>query len=125
MTSKFRFSLRSEGSFAGVKPELVAVARRALELSPIDFGITEGVRTIERQRVLVAEGKSQTMNSRHLTGEAIDVVAYLGSAVSWDPKYYHQIADAFKQASAELNTPIEWGGDWKTFVDGPHFQLKR
>ncbi|EEX9090297.1 M15 family metallopeptidase, partial [Escherichia coli] len=78
-----KFSYRSENNLDGVKRELVAVVRRALELTEVDFGITEGLRTKERQKQLVAEGKSQTMNSRHLTGDAVDVVAYMGSQVSW------------------------------------------
>ena len=123
MTANYRFSQRSEKNLVGVNPALVAVARRALELSPIDFGITEGLRSRERQKQMVAAGASQTMKSRHLTGHAVDVVAYLGSNISWEWKYYEQIATAFKQAGAELGTPIEWGGDWKTLKDGPHFQL--
>jgi peptidoglycan L-alanyl-D-glutamate endopeptidase CwlK len=119
----YRFSQRSEKNLVGVNPALIAVVRRALELSPVDFGITEGLRSRERQKQMVAAGASQTMNSRHLTGHAVDVVAYLGSNISWDWKYYEQIAIAFKQAGAELGTPIEWGGDWKTLKDGPHFQL--
>ncbi|HBD3529873.1 M15 family metallopeptidase [Escherichia coli] len=125
MPGKFRFSCRSERNLEGVKPQLVAVVRRALELTEVDFGITEGLRTKERQKQLVAEGKSQTMNSRHLTGDAVDVVAWVGSQVSWDWPLYEKIAQAFKQAAAELGTAIEWGGDWKTLKDGPHFQLKR
>jgi len=125
MTGNFKFSRRSENNLKGVKPQLVAVVRRALELSPVDFGITEGLRTQERQKQLFAEGKSQTLNSRHLTGEAVDVVAYVGGTVSWDFPLYQKISEAFKQAAQELNTPVEWGGDWKTPVDGPHFQLKR
>ncbi len=125
MTNNFKFSQRSEDNLKGVKPQLVAVVRRALELSSVDFGVTEGLRTQERQRQLVAEGASQTMNSRHLTGEAVDVAAYVGGAVSWDFPLYQKISEAFKQAALELNTPIEWGGEWKTLVDGPHFQLKR
>lgn len=125
MTSNFKFSQLSENNLVGVKPPLVAVVRRALELSSVDFGITEGLRTQERQKQLYAEGKSQTMNSRHLTGDAVDVVAYVSGAVSWDLPLYRKISEAFKQAGQELNTPIEWGGDWKTLVDGPHFQLKR
>lgn len=122
--ANFRFSVRSEKNLIGVKPELVRLARRALELSEIDFGVTEGLRMQERQHQLVAEGKSQTMNSRHLTGDAIDVVAYLDQkTISWEWKYYEQIAAAFKRASAELGIPVEWGGDWKTLKDGPHFQL--
>lgn len=120
-----KFSQRSENNLKGVHPDLVKVVRRALQLSPIDFGITEGLRTKERQTQLVIEGKSQTMNSRHITGHAVDVFAYPTSAGSWEWKYYEQIAVAFKQAAKELVIPIEWGGDWKTLKDGPHFQLTR
>ncbi|KLG68704.1 M15 family metallopeptidase, partial [Escherichia coli] len=85
-----KFSYRSENNLDGVKRELVAVVRRALELTEVDFGITEGLRTKERQKQLVAEGKSQTMNSRHLTGDAVDVVAYMGSQVSWNWPLYEK-----------------------------------
>ncbi|QDI18319.1 M15 family metallopeptidase [Serratia marcescens] len=121
--TNFSFSERSKKNLQGVNPALIAVARRALELSPVDFGITEGLRTMERQREMVRTGKSQTLKSRHLTGHAVDVVAYLGTNISWEWKYYEQIAAAFKQAGKELGTVIEWGGDWKTLKDGPHFQL--
>ena len=121
--SSYSFSQRSETNLKGVHPDLVAVTRRALQLSPVDFGITEGLRTVERQKQMVAQGSSQTMNSRHLTGHAVDVVAYVGGAVSWDWPLYEQIAGAFKQAASEQSIPIEWGGDWKTLKDGPHFQL--
>ncbi|EIV5186961.1 M15 family metallopeptidase [Serratia marcescens] len=119
----YRLSRRSEKNLVGVNAVLVAVVRRALELTPVDFGITEGLRSKERQKQMVAAGASQTMNSRHLTGHAVDVVAYLGANISWEWKYYEQIAAAFKQAGKELGTVIEWGGDWKTLKDGPHFQL--
>ena len=121
--SNFKFSQRSENNQKGVNTDLVKIERRALQLSPVDFGITEGLRTVERQRQLVAAGKSQTMNSRHISGHAVDVFAYPTSAGSWEWKYYEQIATAFKQAAKELNIPVEWGGDWKTLKDGPHFQL--
>ncbi|EJY0635090.1 M15 family metallopeptidase [Salmonella enterica subsp. enterica serovar Schwarzengrund] len=121
--SNFKFSQRSENNLKGVNADLVKIVRRALQLSSVDFGITEGLRTVERQRQLVAAGKSQTMNSRHITGHAVDVFAYPTSAGSWEWKYYEQIAVAFKQAAKELNIPVEWGGDWKTLKDGPHFQL--
>lgn len=121
--SNFKFSQRSENNLKGVNPDLVKIVRRALLLSPVDFGITEGLRTVERQRQLVAAGKSQKMNSRHISGHAVDVFAYPTSAGSWEWKYYEQIATAFKQAAKELNIPVEWGGDWETLKDGPHFQL--
>nr|WP_320711555.1 MULTISPECIES: M15 family metallopeptidase [Enterobacter] len=123
MVMAYKFSQRSETKLVGVHPDLLKVVRRALELSPVDFGITEGLRTIERQKQLVAEGKSQTMNSRHITGHAVDVYAYPTPAGSWDMTYYRQIADAFKAASIELKIPVEWGGDWKSLKDGPHMQL--
>lgn len=121
--SNFKFSQRSENNLKGVNSDLVKIVRRALQLSPVDFGITEGLRTVERQRQLVAAGKSQTMNSRHISGHAVDVFAYPTSTGSWEWKYYEQIATAFKQAAKEMNIPVEWGGDWKTLKDGPHFQL--
>ncbi|MBR8317288.1 M15 family metallopeptidase [Burkholderia dolosa] len=74
---------------------------------------------------MVAEGKSQTMNSRHLSGDAIDVVAYVDGAIPWEWRYYEQIATAFKRASAESGIPIMWGGNWKTLKDGVHFELAR
>jgi peptidoglycan L-alanyl-D-glutamate endopeptidase CwlK len=121
--SSYSFSQRSETHFQGVHPDLVKVARRALELSAVDFGITEGLRTLEREKQMVAQGSSQTLKSRHLTGHAIDVDAYVDGAVSWEWSLYEQISQAFKQASAELSIPVEWGGDWTTLKDGAHFQL--
>lgn len=119
----FRLSQKSLDKMSGVNPDLIKVVKRAIELTPVDFGITEGLRTVERQKQLVAEGKSQTMKSRHITGHAVDVVAYVDGKVSWEWKLYEQISKAFKQASADLGVPIEWGGDWKSLKDGPHFQL--
>lgn len=112
----------------GVHPHLVALVHRALEISAVPFQITEGVRSAARQRELVKKGASRTMNSRHLAApnglaHAIDVVAMVGNRVSWEVPLYHRIADAFKQASREMGIPINWGGDWKSFFDGPHFEL--
>ncbi|HBY9808459.1 TPA: M15 family peptidase [Klebsiella pneumoniae] len=121
---KFSFSHRSENNLKGVDPRLVTIARRALVLSEVDFGITEGLRTKERQKQLFEQGKSMTMNSRHLTGDAIDVVAYIGGKVSWNWSLYEIISRAFKQA-AEYGVTIEWGGDWEKLKDGVHFQLKK
>ncbi len=117
------FSPRSEQRLAGVRPDLVRVARRALELSPVDFAVIEGLRTTKRQAQLLKAGASKTMRSRHLTGHAIDVAPIIAGQVRWDWPPFHQIAAAMKQAAAELGVPIEWGGDWRTFKDGPHFQL--
>lgn len=108
----------------GVNPLLVSVVKRAIEISSVDFGVTEGLRSFERQREMVRTKKSQTMNSKHLTGRAVDLVAWINGTISWEWKYYVEIAKAMKQAAKELNVDIEWGGDWKTLKDGVHFQLK-
>lgn len=118
----FKFSKKSLSRLQGVHPLLISLAERALELSAIDFGITEGIRTQERQKTLYREGKTETLNSRHLTGHAIDVMAYPTPQGSWDFSDYELIAAAFKQAGKEACIDIEWGGDWKS-KDGVHFQL--
>ncbi len=121
----FTLSLRSSRNLADVHPDLVKVARRALELSPIDFVITEGRRSVARQKELFAAGATRTMNSRHLTGHAVDFAALVGKEIRWDWPLYARIAAAFKQAAQELHVPIIWGGDWKSFKDGPHVELDR
>ena len=125
----FKLGKRSLSNLEGVHPDLVKVVNRAIELTQVDFTVIEGLRTKERQAQLLKEKKTTTMNSRHLTGHAVDLAAWVipeGSdkgTVSWDWKYYEQIADAMKKAALELKIPIEWGGVWKSFKDGPHFQL--
>ena len=119
----FKFSKRSLDRLEEVHPDLVNVVHRALTKTVVDFGVTEGIRTLVRQKALVAAGASMTMRSRHLTGHAVDLVAYVGPQVRWDWPLYTKIAEAMKAAAAELNIPLEWGGDWKSFKDGPHFQL--
>ena len=121
----FKFSARSLRNLDGLHRDLVRVAHRALELSDVDFVVTEGLRTRERQRQLVAAGASRTMNSRHITGHALDVAAWVGGTVRWDWPLYDRISAAFKAAARELGVPIVWGGDWKSFKDGPHFELDR
>ena len=125
----YKLGKKSLSILEGVHPDLVKVVKRAIELTECDFIVTEGLRTKERQAQLLKEKKTTTMNSRHLTGHAVDLAAWVipeGSdkgTVSWDWKYYEQIEAAMKQAALELKIPIEWGGDWKSFKDGPHFQL--
>lgn len=123
--SDFKLSRRSLERLQGVHPDMVKVVLLAIQLTDVDFGITEGVRTIEKQREYYAKGASKTMNSRHLTGHAVDLAAYIGSDVRWDWPLYHKLADAMKRAANSLNVPIVWGGDWKSFKDGPHFELDR
>ena len=95
----------------------------AIAISPVDFAITEGLRTLDRQKQLVEAGASKTMNSRHLTGHAVDVAAFIGRELRWDWPLYERLSESVKQAAKIVQIPIEWGGDWKRFRDGPHFQL--
>jgi peptidoglycan L-alanyl-D-glutamate endopeptidase CwlK len=106
-----------------VNVDLVSVVTRAAELTSIDFIVTEGLRSIEKQRKLYDSGASRTMNSRHLSGHAVDLAATIDGEVRWDWPLYHKIADAMKTAASDLGISIEWGGDWRYFKDGPHFQL--
>ncbi len=119
----YTLSKKSRDRLAGVHPDLVKVVERAIEITEIDFAVLEGVRSKTRQEQLVKAGASQTMRSRHLTGHAVDLGAYVAGSVRWDWPLYHKLAVAVKQAAAELQIPIEWGGDWTTFKDGPHWQL--
>lgn len=119
----FTLGSRSRQRLESVHPDLVRVVERAIGTTTVDFTVLEGRRTPERQRQLVAAGASQTMNSRHLTGHAVDLGAWVNSQVRWDWPLYYRIADAMKAAAQAEDVPIEWGGDWKTFKDGPHYQL--
>lgn len=121
----YTLSKKSRDRLVGVHQDLVKVVERAIEITEIDFAVLEGVRSKTRQEHLVKAGASQTMRSRHLTGHAVDLGAYVAGSVRWDWPLYHKLAVAVKQAAAELQVPIEWGGDWRTFKDGPHFQLPK
>jgi peptidoglycan L-alanyl-D-glutamate endopeptidase CwlK len=120
----FKLGARSISNLRGVHPDLAAVVKRAIELTPIDFTVTEGLRTKERQAQLLKAGASKTMNSRHITGHAVDLAAWV-DGIRWDWPLYAKIAIAMKTAASELDIPIIWGGDWRTFKDGPHFELDR
>jgi peptidoglycan LD-endopeptidase CwlK len=119
----YELSERSLRNLKGVNPDMVAVVQRAMEITEVYFVVTEGLRTVRRQAELVAKGASRTMNSKHITGRAVDVAAFPGGKLSWEWKYYLRISKAFKQAADELDIKIRWGGDWRTFKDGPHYEL--
>ncbi len=121
----FRLSERSLKRLVGVHPRLVALVREAAALSPVEFMVTEGLRTPERQAALVRAGASRTKRSRHLTGHAVDVAALVDGQVRWDWPLYPRIAAAFKAAAARQGTAMIWGGDWTRLRDGPHFELDR
>lgn len=124
-----RLDERSERSLVSVHPDLVRVVRRAAEISDVEFIVTEGLRTLERQKQLVASGASKTLNSRHLAAgrlkvsHAVDLAAKVDGAIRWDWPLYAKLAVAMKQAAKDVGVPIEWGGDWRSFKDGPHYQL--
>lgn len=127
----FNLGPKSKLKLAGVHKDLVAVVEKAITISNKDFTVIEGLRSIERQKQLYAAGKSKTMNSRHITGHAVDLAPWptngdfdsdgILNIADWDE--YYPIADAMKEAAQDLGVSLEWGGDWKGFPDGPHFQL--
>lgn len=119
----FKLSQKSLDRLSGVHPDLVAVVKRAIEITEVDFAVLEGVRSVSRQEQLFKAGASKTLKGRHLTGHAVDLGAYVGGSVRWDWPLYHKIAIAMKAAADELQVAMQWGGDWKSFPDGPHFEL--
>ena len=147
----FTLSVRSNAKLNGVEPSLVAVTKRAIELTKIDFGVIYGMRTEEEQKKLVAAGKSQTMKSNHLVGRAVDLMAYVDGKGCWELNVYDDLCDAMKAAAEELGIAIKWGAAWsegdirtypgtaedammkyidlrrsqsrRPFIDGPHFEL--
>ena len=130
---------RSRQRLVGVHPDLVKVVERAIQITPVDFTVLEGLRTIQRQQELLKSGASTTLKSRHLTGHAVDLGALVAGQVRWDWGLYLRIAEAVRTASLELGIPIRWGGTWgllsdlkgditadvlhKRFPDGPHYEL--
>lgn len=114
---------RSLSRLEGVHPDLVRVVKRAAALSKLDFTVLEGLRSLARQKELFAKRATQTMKSRHLDGHAVDLAPMIGGEVRWDWPLYHQLALVVKGAAKQEGVPIEWGGDWRTFKDGPHWQL--
>lgn len=124
--TKYVLNQRSEHNLQEVHPDLIRIVRLALNLSPIEFRVIEGVRTESRQRAMVTQGSSQTLNSRHLTGHAIDIVPWVNSTVPWsDWGAFNSVAQSMKEAAEILRIKLIWGGDWKTIKDGPHFELSR
>lgn len=147
----YKLSQKSLDRLSGVHPDLMAVVKRAIEITEVDFAVLEGVRSKTRQAQLVASGASKTMDGRHLTGHAVDLGAYVAGSIRWDWGLYYKLAEAVQQAAKELNVQIVWGGVWdralnqigdpadevaayvqrrrdlgkKAFIDGPHFELSR
>lgn len=122
-------SQKSLTKLDGAHPDLVKVIKRAAAISDIDFTVLEVLRTVARQKELVAKGASKTMKSRHLPhpsdgkSRAVDIAPLDGGQISWAWPMYHKLAPIIKQAAQEVGVPIEWGGSWARFKDGPHWQL--
>jgi len=147
----FRLSKRSRDRLIGVNPRLVAVVNTAINITKVDFAVTEGLRTEETQRAYFNAGKSQTMNSKHLTGDAVDLVAFVNNAISWELNLYDEIAEAMRIGALEHDLPLRWGAAWnitdirkwngkmeaamhfyvderrrmnrRPFIDAPHFEI--
>ena len=121
-----KLNTASIAKLKGVHPDLVRVVLRCAEDwkdAETGFVVTCGLRTLEEQKVLVAKGASKTLRSRHLTGHAVDLAATIEGKVRWDWPLYDRLAKAMKAAAKAEKVTVEWGGDWKTFKDGPHYQL--
>lgn len=123
--TKYRFSKRSLNniSLEGLDHRLILLLGLMLEFSPYDFVVTETLRTKERQAQLVKEGKSKTMNSKHITGKAFDIAILINNEITWDIKYYKEFGTVILQLAKRLGFPVECGCFWKNFVDGPHVQI--
>ena len=148
----FILGTRSLTELGGVHPDLVRVIKRTIEITPIDFAVSDGVRSIDEQRHNVATGASQTMDSRHLTGHAVDLVPFIGNTVRWEIPLLCKIAAAVRMAANQEKVAIRWGGCWdplltdtdkppedlvrdyiarrhaagkQPFLDTPHFELPK
>ena len=147
----FKLSSRSLGRLDGVDEKLSNVVKRAIGYSTVDFGVIQGLRSVEEQKELVARGLSKTMKSKHLEGRAVDLMAYLNGRACWEINVYDEIADAMKQAAIDEDVHIRWGAAWtvsdirswegtmeeamlhyvdirrgqnkRPFIDAPHFEL--
>ena len=108
----FSLSQRSLDRLHGVDDRLVDVVKAAIQITRIDFGVVQGLRTIEMQRKLVASGASQTMASKHLDGKAVDLMAYIDGRGSWELNLYDNIADAMAQAANKIGVKVRWGAAW-------------
>lgn len=149
----FVLGARSTKELEGVKAPLVAVVRRAIAITAQDFAITDGLRTPAEQQELLARGATTTLNSKHLTGDAVDAVPVVAGKPRWEWPLTYAVAAAFQTAAIELGTRLRWGGVWdkvlnelppgaaqleeevnayvarrrrlgrRAFIDGPHFEL--
>ncbi len=123
-SSGFYLSERSLANLQGVDDDLVKVVKTAINITSVDFAVIEGLRTMERQSRLFNLGATTVLNSKHLTGHAVDLAPFVDGKIRWDWPLYSHIASAMKKSAAQLGVEIGWGGDWTSFKDGPHFELR-
>ena len=123
MGKVWALSNRDLSRLQGVNPAIVRVLKRAAQDGCPQFAVIEGLRTIARQRELVARGASKTMRSRHIHGFAVDIAPVIAGKISWDWPAFYPLAAAIKSAAAAEGVTLTWGGDWRTFKDGPHWEL--
>lgn len=139
----FKFGQRSLNSLKGIHPDLVKVMTEAIKTSPVDFTITDSLRTTEQQQALYAQGRTKAgskvtnvdgvkVKSNHQAksdkyGYAVDLYAFYNGAVQVkdDKTIINKLAPHIKATAKKLGIKIEWGGDWKSFKDYPHFELKK
>ena len=122
----WKLGKRSKDNLVGVKPQMQKLFEEAITESPFDFVITDGLRTIEEQKILVQKGKSKTMKSRHLTGDAVDIACFdENGKITWDGKYYKKVASHILKIAQKQGIKVTWGGSWASFMDMPHFQLEK
>ena len=129
---QFRLSHFSLDKLKNVHPDLIKVVKLAITLTDTDFSVISGVRDLEKQSEFLKNGTTKTLNSRHLTGHAVDLMPYTKDGVSIIGKtlnqkenwhYFVSVADAMKKAANQLIVDLIWGGNWKTIIDGYHFEL--
>lgn len=123
------FSARSRERLATCHPDLIRLMNEAISTAPsdMDFTILCGFRNKSDQDAAVAAGNSTTPwpRSRHnaTPSQAVDIAPY---PVDWnDLGRFRKLSAHIKATAARLGIPIEWGGDWKSPVDMPHYQLRR
>jgi hypothetical protein len=133
----YRYGRSSTKRLQSCDPDLILLFNQALAdpACPSDITILEGHRGEERQNQMVAEGKSQLRwpKSRHnsFPSMAVDAAPYVGGAISWSWPHYYPLADHIKatwarlKAEGKVHGELEWGGDWSSFKDGPHWQINR
>ncbi len=119
----FSFGTRSMMRLSGVHPDMIRVMKKAIGCSPLDFTIIEGMRSLATQKKYLAIGATRTLNSRHLTGHAVDIAPFVDGKVSWHWPLYLQLAKLIKKVAKEEGVKVQWGGDWRSFKDGPHWEL--